>query len=341
MATKHSIRERIRWLVQNYQHKKPVHRDVLDVVDSQGARVSFQAGKLLQAITGCFLPDAAGGVQAMNPDDRRALLQLWWFQDWIDQLDAKRRTNATECAPSLEEQTKLLILNYPDTAPKKGQAVTVERLSGTEYELNGYGVLEKIAGNFHGDDCHELSKGAINVQLQCQLLALKWAADWVLAGRKRREVARLRTVVTKAMKLEFLLHYFKHEKPAWKSRVPIRIPDLEGAIFQFYPGTWIDDIADNWLHASRPNVVLSSAQKMAIETLPWFSGWMQAVELHRDTRKDAKRARRVSNETDVSVDADDGEENLPFLPLSGKVINRCDSEGERMAMSPTAAINVT
>jgi hypothetical protein len=228
-------------------------------------------------------------------------LSLWWFKGWIDELKAKRKTGSEDGPPDTDEQVHMLIANHPDVAPRKGQAVTIERLNGASYELNGHSLLERIAPNFHGEDVSERSKAYVSPRLQQQILVLPWSDDWVAVGRKRREVARMRKLITKEMKLEYLLFFFKEKKPVWKSRIPIFVPDGSGDVFEFFPGTWLDDICDNWLNDSRANVVLTKAQMGAIETLPWFSEWIDVVREQRSIRdKNRKRSAVKNHESDIS-----------------------------------------
>jgi len=231
--------KRIGWLVQYYQHEKPKHRALLQV-EAGGKTVAFHPGKLLDLLKKTFLPDPLAPSGPPLPADlREQCLSLWWFQVWLDELEAKRKTGNDDGPPDVEEQMYLLIANYPDAAPRKGEAVTVDRVCGTSYELNGHQLLEKIAPNFHGEDVDEKSKAYISPRLQQQMLILPWSDEWLATGRKRREVARMRKLVTKEMKVEFLLFFFKTKKPAWKSRVPIIVPDGSGDVFDFYPGTWL------------------------------------------------------------------------------------------------------
>lgn len=295
------LTKRIQWLVQYYQHEKPKHRAVLQVEDG-GTLVAFSPGKLLDQLKKCFLPDSMGMCQQTLPTDLRdQCLSLWWFKGWLDELRAKRLVGDEAGPPDLEEQVRLLISNYPDDAPRKGEAVTVDRVGGDAYELNGHALLEKIAPNFHDGTVDEKSKFYVSPQLQQQLLVLPWSDEWLSTGRKRRGVARMRKLVTKEMKVEFLIFFFKTKKPVWKSRVPVVIPDGSGSIFDFYAGTWIDDLADNWLNEARPNVVLTKGQMGAIETLPWFSDWLSTVREQRVSRdkRTAKRSRRPSTDDDI------------------------------------------
>lgn len=298
------LAKRIGWLVRYYQHEKPKHRAKIEI-DDNGKPVVFQPGKLLDLLKKTFLPDPLGAShQTLDKSLRDQCLSLWWFQGWLDELKAKRKTGSEDGPPDLDEQVRLLICNYTACAPRKGQAVTVTRQNGQDYELNGHSLLEKIAPNFHGDELDEKSKINVSQRLQQQLLILPWSDDWLAVGRKRREVARMRKLITKEMKVELLLHFFKLKKPVWKSRIPVHVPDGSGDIFDFYPGTWLDDIADNWLRELRPNVVLSQGQMTAIETLPWFLEWIGLV---REQRKNRTENRKRSTSRRPSREASDDE----------------------------------
>lgn len=298
--------KRIGWLVQYYQHEKPKHRATLQVQD--GLRTTaFHPGKLLDQLKKAFLPDAMGVCPQPLPKElREQCLSLWWFQGWLDELKAKRQTGNEDGPPDLEEQVSLLVNNYTLTAPRKGEAVTVERACGSTYELNGHALLEKIAPNFH-EEIDENNRIYVSPRLQQQLLVLPWSDEWIATGRKRREVARMRKLITKEMKVEFLLLFFKHKKPAWKSRIPVVVPDGSGDLFDFYPGTWLDDLGDNWLKEARPNVVLTKGQMGAMETLPWFKEWLSSVReqraLREKNRASNKRTRCPS--LDDESDSDD------------------------------------
>lgn len=353
-ATGTLLAKRVNWLVQNYQHEKPKHRSVLQVQDG-GKTVAFQPGKLLDLLKKCFLPDASGErTQTMSKDLREQCLSLWWFQGWLNELQAKRQIGNEDGPPDLEEQVHLLIHSYPTVAPRKGEAVTVERINGSSYELNGHSLLEKIAPNFHGEPVDEKSKCYVHPRLQQQLLVLPWSNEWLATGRKRREVARMRKLVTKEMKVELLLFFHKEKKPAWKSRIPVIVPDGSGEIFEFYPGTWLDDLGDNFLKEARPNVVLSDAQMIAISKLAWFDEWIASMREQRLQRASNRTGRkRMSVPGSPNSDTEDSytsdvsqQENTPFrraklAKLDKATVANLNLGGEEAPMEPVGRMAQT
>lgn len=311
------LTRRIGWLVQFYQHEKPKHREVLKIGVPQE---SFHPGKLLDQLKKSFLPCDGVVQKPLDEELKEQLFSLNWFQGWLDDLNTKRATGGENGPPGINEQLGLLINNYPTTAPKKGEAVTVQRINGQAFELNGHLLLEKIAHSFHGEASAASAAGktAVNPSLRNELLQLPWSAEWLCIGRKRREVARLRTLVTKEMKLEMLIFFFPQKKPAWKSRVPVVVPDGSGEIFDFYVGTWLDDLADNFLKQNRPNVVLDAAQQLAVARLPWATEWLTAVREQRKNRGSKKPKRRRSSHDD---ETDSGHETYES-DNSGRSVER-------------------
>lgn len=312
------LSKKVEWLLRYCQDGKPKHRAVVHVEDAEWEHVTFQPGKLLDGLKKCFLPEGKDGlVQPLDEKLRTQCLSLEWFQPWLDELNAKRQTGNDHGPPNIDEQMKMLVNSYPTVAPKKGEAVTVERVNGSSYELNGHALLEKVAPNFYGDDEQSVAKNTkyyVSPWLQQQLLVLPWSDEWLATGRKRREVARLRKLVSKDLKIELLRFFFKTKKPAWKSRIPVRVPDESGGTFDFYPGTWIDDIVDNWIGGERrSNVVLTTEQMLVISRFEWFQEWIKTVKEQREARnltvQSAKRQQRVLKDALAS-----DEENSP-IPL--------------------------
>lgn len=246
----------------------------------------FKPGKLLDQLKP-FLTGKTGLHCATNELSNEIVTELYrlpWFEKWLDELCTKRKIACAE--PSLDEQLNMLVSHYHSNPPVKNQIVVVERPDGvSDYNLNATTVLEKFATNIFAEDGIEDQSHSLYVRPETRefFFELPWAQEWYNRGAKRREVARMRKVITKDMKLQILLNVYKHEKPKWKSCVNIVYDNL-GQPFKFFVGTWLDDIVENFTPCGRPSVVLDDAQKIAVQSLPWFESWLSSLIKQRQLK---------------------------------------------------------
>lgn len=302
------MQQKIDWLAEFCKQAKPKHRDTVEITVN-GSKYTFKPGKLLDQIKPYFV-DKSG---TDNPQDEMShemkctLFSIPWFHAWLESLCVRRKAAAEELP--FEDQVQLLILNFQDAPPGKNDVALVERVdgSGDHYKLNTTQVLDKLASHFF----HKNSRHTISETLKEEFFALNWAHDWYERCVKRREVARMRHVVTKDMKLEAILSMFPDRKPKWAEKVNI-VYNTCGEVYHFYPGTFLDDLVENFYDgdsaADRPSVVLDDAQKIAIRSLPWFNDWCFNIVRRRQIRP-LKRALESDDwETDCeSLSAEGGE----------------------------------
>lgn len=259
---------KLQLLVEHYVDTKPLHRETL-WIQGEGGTQRFSAGRFLSS-----LADAVRRGEALPPASAKKLMARPWFAAWYATQKARGESGSLPAKPSINEQVELIVENYPASQPVRNETRLVERVDGSEYELNGQLVLDKVASSIHGGV--SAGKYRITDDVCERLLALPWAANWVARSAERRAVGVMRKVVTKEMKLELILHYYPLERPAWDDPpICVHVPGSDP--FPFRPATWIDDLADNWLGGRRPNVTLSPEQMAALESLPWVSGWLQGV----------------------------------------------------------------
>ena len=300
------MQQKIDWLAEFCKQEKPKHRDVINMTVN-GSKYTFKPGKLLDQLKPFFV-DKSGTA---NPQDEMSyamkskLCSIPWFHTWLGSLCVRRKAAAEELP--FEDQVQLLILNFQDVTPPKNDFALVERVdgSGYEYKLNTTQVLDKLASLFF----HQDNRYSISESLKEEFFALSWAQDWYERCVKRREVARMRNVVTKDMKFEVLLSMFSERKPKWKEKVNI-VYNTSGEVYHFYPGTFIDDLVENFYECNnavvRPSVVLDEAQKIAIRSLPWFDEWCFSIIKNRQLRPLKRALESDEGETDCeSVGGED------------------------------------
>lgn len=281
------MKQKIRWLIAFCPHTKPKHRMTIDVPINYNQCYTFKPGKLLDQLKP-FLTSKrgfGGAANELSNDLVSELFRLPWFEEWLDGLCTKRQIAWKE--PSLDEQINMLVSHYDTTPPSKNEIAMVERADGeSEYKLNATTVLEKLATNiFSEDEAIEDPSHSLYIRPETKELFFKlpWSNEWYKRGIKRREVARMRKLVTKDMKLQVLLNNYRYEKPKWKSHQNI-VYDSLGQPFQFFVGTWLDDIVENFTPTGRPSVVLDEAQRIAVRSLPWFDGWISSLIRQRQLK---------------------------------------------------------
>jgi hypothetical protein len=223
-------------------------------------------------------------LEAMPRSVQDKFRSIRWFDIWLEDLAKKRRDRTF--IPSTDDIFKAFLTKFKDKQPSKKDLLEIRTGNGQTVELKAYKLLEKLSSNFFKREqmsIHDVNR--VSDHLLFQFLNLKWAQAYLKDRRKRRHTARIRTVVTKDMKIELMLNMYNGRKPRWADFVDVMLPDGSGNIFRFHPATWLDDLTLNFIHdpASKPGVVLDDAQKIAIASLPWFSdhilGLMRARQL--------------------------------------------------------------
>lgn len=313
MMFRASLGQKVAWLLIYNKEKKPKHRDEIHIQINPGKIYKFKPGKLLDEIKPFFEGTGAANV-LLSTDLKAQLYELPWFPAWLETLFQKR--TATKLEPSLEAQLGLLIRFHTASQPKKNQIVSVELPNRFEYKLNGSLVLEKIAPYFFGAgggagaDAGADGGGMLSSEIKEEFLQLPWAKQWYCTGLKRRRVAYMRGVVTKSMKLSVILNHFRTRRPRWRERIDI-VFDNSGESFPFYPSTFLDDLWANWKppdadeNFPRPGVTLDAAQKLAMESLPWFLEWKHGL-IHNRQLRPLKRLLEEDTDVEEEDEGDDG-----------------------------------
>ena len=314
-----TLDDKIRLFVENCQEKKPPHRSKLPLTHPRsGESVLFMPGKFLNNLTDALLSEKTRGL---DEEHLEALQELHWFDDWLVNLRKLRMVGKSGGAPTLAEETRLLAAHCADKLPERGSVLEVKRDNGEKHLLNVHDVIEKIAINWHQESLEEFesrvlawkNKGAVGTMPRrrtaskprlidnASMAAIErcaWFSAWHENAISRREVARLRKVVSKQTKIDTLCkNYAGKCKPMTSDCLNIEIDNED--VFLFYPITFLDDISDNWIRGgSRPNVVLDEAQKGQFERLPWFAQWLKSVEESR-----LRRRKRLRDETEAVAEA--------------------------------------
>lgn len=262
--------EKLYLLREQYPNSQPAHRETRIIRTKAGSQ-RFAAGRFLSS-----LGESIRRGYSLPAEVKEEMMDVPWFAAWYAQQKhtASLPTPGLPPKPTINEQIELLIDNYPSQQPVRGETRIVSRVDGRPYELNGQMVLDKIASVFHADT--SASKYRVSEELCEQLRVLPWAKAWIERSAERRATWHMRKVVTKDMKLELVLHYYRENRPAWDDpAIPVTVPGSD--TFYFRPATWIDDLADNWLTDRRPNVTLDANQMEAMESLPWVEEWLAGV----------------------------------------------------------------
>ena len=333
------MQDKLQLLALHCQKEKPSHRKVINVnIGDQPYR--FKPGKLLDQIKP-FLVDKNGRRKESLPTEFQDLLhKLPWFEQWLSELGEKRKTARAE--PPFQEQFHMLVYTFIDKPPKRGVTTSVERINECdEYILNGCQVLDKAAVNFFGDEhgniIPEDHPHHIPQYLRDAFLRLNWSREWVERGMKFREVAKMRKIINKEMKIEVLLNLYSRQKPKWKDCVNI-VYDNSSKPFKFYIGTWLDDLVENWdvpttcsndeVSKPRPSVVLDEAQKLVIEQLPWFKDWFHGIVKNRQIRPLKKLMFEEDEDTEDEGEEEQTQESQESheTQISCELSEECESE---------------
>jgi len=299
-----TIAEKIEWLFKYCYSAKPKHRDTITIYVNN-KMYKFKPGKLLDEIKKFFVSKHGENepTEHLSQHLQSKLYSIPWFEYWLNELCTYRKKLSEE--PIFIEQVQMLIRNFNAVPPQKNEFVLVDRLDGSpyEYKLNAHTVLEKIATVLFSEDKN--TQDEIPSWLKDEFFKLEWAHTWFDRGVKFRDVARMRKLISKSMKLAVLLNMYADTKPRWKACVDI-VYDNSGNTFPFYVGTWLDDIVNNFTggdeSCERPSVVLDEGQKLAVRSLPWFDSWIASIVMNRQLRP-LKRA--LMSDTDTDYEGDD------------------------------------
>lgn len=268
------VRSKIDEVVRTYPSHKPMHREMLY------KPYAFCVGRFLHQIAPRYLRNDTEVLGAPGA----ALGALPWFQKWLAGLETLR-TRA-----SFDEEVLLLVDAYPTHQPGRWDEVVVERSNGAEHKLVPRLVLEKLATRLARQGCPDGTSQkhrrlSMSTEARRRFEALPWASAWQARCRQACEVALMRKVVSKELKMELLLSNCRTACPRWEQVVPVCGPGLDG-VYRWRPYTWLDDIADNWLKGNKkPGVVLDAAQMRAIESLKWTREWLDRIEALRDRKR--------------------------------------------------------
>lgn len=326
--------DKVRLMCEYFQESKPTHRTKCIVPHPRtGNPVVFLPGKFLNNLTNQVLN---GKSRSLTCEHISYLRELEWFQNWIAGVHNQRLVGQDGGRPSVDEEALLVAEHFPHHLPARGEVVEVERGNGEPYKLNPSAVLDKIAINWH-EESHDdyLARldewkrsgvatpqprkraatkfSKIDAHTKKNVETCAWFASWFNQGVQRREVAKMRKVVTKEMKLDLLMRHYMYtddglpkKKPTTSDSISVVLENNEH--FRFYPTTFMDDIVDNWVDCGKPGVVLSPEQRKALEKLPWFLPWLKSVFLLRSRRK-----RKLEHQLQ-----DPAEESYSFEPIGSK-----------------------
>lgn len=289
-----TLARRIARLTQYYSHEKPNDRSLIQIPCEDSQKVEdFRAGKFLNQLKPFFVSHdgAERDLQPLPDNLQQELKSLWWFDGWVEQLKTTRAAASNKL--SFEDDVRLLVSNYTTKRPLKNECIlTTHSANGKTFPFNGHAVLEKLA-HVLLDGKLAKHQNQVSKEVLHEFFNLAWASEWFESTKRRREISRVSKLVTKSMKIELVLYFFKHKKPDWNSKVDVVIPDGSGQLFHFFPATWLDDISDNWMQHSTPNVVLSEGQKLSIETLTWFKPWIEKMKQSKRRQRMQERKRKM------------------------------------------------
>ncbi len=306
-----SLADRIRLLCEHCQECKPTHRLKMTVTHPRtGQPVKFLPGKLLNNLTNRLLSNKGN---TLENEFLEMLDELDWFGEWIDRLHSQRSVGKKGGRPSLDEEAILVARHFSVVAPVRGETKLVVRDSGEEYHLNPAAVVERISINWHEESEESYKKrietwklekntsplprrraatrfSRIKLETKLAIEACDWFGAWYAYARCRREVAKMRKVVSKETKLQLLVDHYGYDvcgnpklKPVTSDCITVRV---DNETFHFYPTNFLDDLIDNWVEGGRPGVVLSSYQRdQLVEKLPWMQPWLNSVFEIRKRRK--------------------------------------------------------
>lgn len=271
-ASAAGVAAKIRLLTEQYPHAKPSHRATI-AGEGAGAPAQFCAGKFINTLARHFIGEVR--QRPLSKESRELLLALPWFVEWLDNLEALRRGEL----PSTQQEVDMLLGHCGVVDPRSNRPHELNGECGAKYAVDVRLLLQKVAPNFHAGAAvkHPLRADQIHA-----IRTRAWAKGWLRQSAQVRAVTDTRRVITKREKLQLVVHYYPHAKPAWEDEIPVCTHELGATPFVFRPATWIDDVTNNWVNGKgKASVVLTDEQMAGLMTLPWVAGWLEAIARRR------------------------------------------------------------
>lgn len=138
-----------------------------------------------------------------------------------------------------------------------------------------------------------------------RFLKIDWAQAWAestnLLHKSDGQHAKAR-LVDKDAKILMMRIFYPCHAPTWKDQHAIRVGLEEDMVWYFRPLQWMDDISNSWLGGERRSVKLSTEDMRILETLPWFTPWIERLRRKRKRRDEKKISGAVPEEALESCD---------------------------------------
>lgn len=258
-------------------------------------------GKVLNALIDYVLPNARNGKQkALSPSQTEKLHDLWWFDEWKQNIQAQRDVGRLGVEPDLHEKIELVCAAYGETPPPYKRVIWgdflkkkhVTRDNSLEYEVDGYRIMEKVSNNWFV--LSKVTKAAhLSEEQVAAVEALPWFPAWLRDGRNRREVSAISKRVTKLDKLQLIVNHYTtrpdgtpSSRPNWNDTIPVpEITTSDGTPWVFRPATFLDDLVDNWVEGGKPGVTIGEEEKAVLQSLPWLADWLHSVLAIRERKR--------------------------------------------------------
>jgi hypothetical protein len=297
-----------------------------------GKSCVFYVGKFLQLLGTKMRDNTAAPSSFLTEEQLEKLQSLCWFEEWLEMVHNNHRQSSSaasegsEHEPDIDEKVVLFCKAYNDTReglggregvrrPAWARALaerTVETDLGMPYKVNGMRFMEKVAPTWfseesiesqHSQHSHRQQQQSrtprqlvLNEAQRSKIESLPWFEEWKNESQVRRQVAFMRTLVSKEDKLQLLEEHYGYtndgsprDKPQWSDRIKVlrqREPPHKDIEWEFRPATFLDDLIDNWSPDGRPGVTLSTEQMDRIMLkLPWAREWLDGVFAARKRRR--------------------------------------------------------
>lgn len=216
-----------------------------------------------------------------NPKSMKAvhidiLLKTTWFADFFTccMISLNNPLNLTA-----DEMVDLICRNFPYTEPAPNEFRLSTTSSGKPISFVAEEVLNCLKKNWNATYHAPSSKS------KKALRALPWGESWAqgMFADKKRDAAKAAQAVSTSTKVDLFRLFQAKERPTHSRVIPIAVS--KELVYEFKPADWLHDIAHNWTNDKRRRVVLTEAQKEAIESLPWFPAWVEQLAKAREKKK--------------------------------------------------------
>jgi hypothetical protein len=219
-----------------------------------------------------------------------------WFTDFFTNSMIRIQSGASEL--TFDDMVDFLVEKCSDEAPKDNARFFCKREGGPQVFFEPKKALDSLARNWKASTGPSLAT-------KKRFLQLYWAQAWLqsnsLSYKSDSQHTKAR-LVDKDAKILMMRIFYPCHAPTWKDQHVVRVGVGEDMVWAFRPLQWMDDISNLWLGGHRRSVKLSDEDMKVLETLPWFTPWLEKLRKKRMRRDEKKPPEYVPDDATQSCD---------------------------------------